>query len=361
MSYKVYADRALVPAHSAYVPMLAPLWGIPPQDPHLPNASRYDQYFKIGPSYVIASPSLEQADVVVIPVDWSLIKTNPSLRSRVESMTQAAVALGKPVICFYWSDDTDPVPLPGVSVYRTSFYASTKQAHEAAMPSWSEDFLETYSAGTLTPCPWTATPSVGFCGMATWGWKDQTKLLWHRLRHGAKWALHNDPNIGRYYRIQALNRLAADSRLNTRFICHTQFFAGTQNAPGAAAQNARAQYVENMFQSDYVLCVRGFGNFSYRFYETLSAGRLPLFVNSDCVLPCDDVISWQDAFPWIEVEDLETISSQLYEWHTHHHGEAFHAKQQKIREIWEQWLAPEAFFKYLLHKEMTKNATGVSK
>jgi hypothetical protein len=45
------------------------------------------------------------------------------------------------------------------------------------------------------------------------------------------------------------------------------------------------EYQENLSQSDYILCPRGFGNVSIRFYETLSSGATPLLIDSGTKLP----------------------------------------------------------------------------
>jgi hypothetical protein len=45
------------------------------------------------------------------------------------------------------------------------------------------------------------------------------------------------------------------------------------------------EYQENLSQSDYILCPRGFGNVSIRFYETLSSGATPILIESGAKLP----------------------------------------------------------------------------
>lgn len=45
--------------------------------------------------------------------------------------------------------------------------------------------------------------------------------------------------------------------------------------PGNQNSNLIQEYQENLSQSDYILCPRGFGNVSIRFYETLSSGATP--------------------------------------------------------------------------------------
>jgi hypothetical protein len=65
--------------------------------------------------------------------------------------------------------------------------------------------------------------------------------------------------------------------VQTNFILRDKWFNGAYEdgrLNRARMDESRREYVENMFGSDYVLCTRGSGNFSIRFYETLSSGRI---------------------------------------------------------------------------------------
>lgn len=47
----------------------------------------------------------------------------------------------------------------------------------------------------------------------------------------------------------------------------------------------RQEFVQSILESDFVLCPRGDSNGSLRFYETLSAGRVPLIPNTQMIFP----------------------------------------------------------------------------
>jgi hypothetical protein len=56
-----------------------------------------------------------------------------------------------------------------------------------------------------------------------------------------------------------------------------------------------AEFQAQLLNCDYILCPRGFGNTSIRFYETLSAGRTPILIDTDGGLP--ELLSgyvWED-------------------------------------------------------------------
>jgi hypothetical protein len=41
------------------------------------------------------------------------------------------------------------------------------------------------------------------------------------------------------------------------------------------------EYYENIKQSTHILCVRGTGNFSVRYWETIMMGRIPIVIDTD--------------------------------------------------------------------------------
>jgi hypothetical protein len=112
-------------------------------------------------------------------------------------------------------------------------------------------------------------------------------------------------------------------------------------------QTARREYVQNIVDSDYVLCARGAGNFSYRLYETLSCGRIPVFVDTDCVLPLEDEIDWRALCVWVDARGVDTIGKRVRSFHERLSPEAFIELQRRARATWEEFLSPLGFVRSL--------------
>ena len=70
-----------------------------------------------------------------------------------------------------------------------------------------------------------------------------------------------------------------------------------------------SEFDTELTKSDYVLCPRGFGNTSMRFFETLSAGATPILINSGGINPnIDDNNFWSQNI----------INVNLFENWSHH-------------------------------------------
>lgn len=112
-----------------------------------------------------------------------------------------------------------------------------------------------------------------------------------------------------------------------------------------AVQTVRREYLDNILNTDYTFCARGNGNFSFRFYEILSAGRIPLYIDTDTVLPYDFVVNWEEQFFWLDVRDLPQVGERLHAYHRGLTAEQFQDIQRNCRYLWEEWLSPRGFYK----------------
>ena len=86
-----------------------------------------------------------------------------------------------------------------------------------------------------------------------------------------------------YERAKLLSYFVKSDKVKTNFIYRENYRGGAITTEQRT--KTTLEYYNNILESDYVLCVRGAGNFSVRLYETLMMGKIPVFVNTDCLLP----------------------------------------------------------------------------
>jgi len=99
-----------------------------------------------------------------------------------------------------------------------------------------------------------------------------------------------------------------------------------------------------MAASQYVLCVRGAGNFSVRLYETLAMGRIPVYVHTGGFLPLQDVIDWKQHMVWVEVDELDMLADKVIEFHEQLDADGLKALCKANRQLWETSLRLKGFF-----------------
>lgn len=333
--------------------MLYPYWGKDPKGETGLSlySGRYDRYTETGQQHFRMVP-LKEADVAVLPFNWENVLTNKQARSLALEFAEKATEAGKPVVVFYDTDTDEPVSIKKNSlVFRTSLRRSRRQRNEFAQPAWCDDIVQKYFNSQLPLRSKQPIATVSYCGRSAPAppiHKRVEGLIKEQMANILHYPRTKQPYSSLLLRSRIMNVLSASRLVETNFVVRNAYFDGVLTPQGVADQGklslTRQEYVQNTVDSDYVLCVRGGGNFSYRFYETLCCGRIPLFIDTDCVLPFDSVINWKEYTVWVDRKDLDRVDERVAAFHDALSPQDFLDLQLRCRKLWEDWLSPQGFF-----------------
>jgi hypothetical protein len=126
------------------------------------------------------------------------------------------------------------------------------------------------------------------------------------------------------------------------------------------------EFVASLEASDYVLCVRGEGNYSYRLYEAMAAARVPMYVDTDAVLPLEATMPWDDLLLRVPARQARQADEVVAAHHASLVPNRFEARQLAAREAWDASLSMAGYFGTLhraLHTERergTITAEGIA-
>lgn len=234
------------------------------------------------------------------------------LDKNIKKYIEIAQKNNKQLLSFYNDDNCTPtLVIPNLKVFRTSLLKSKQTKNEYALPAWSKDFQK---YGEIIPRIKEFYPTVGFCGFIN----------------------HPETNIRRKC-IDILNKC---NKIKTNFNIRQQFWGGKIDDT-----KLREEYIYNMRGSDFVLCTRGSGNFSYRFYETLSIGKIPIFIDTDCVIPFGDRLDFTELFPIIKEEEIEKLEDIVLDFWCN--IKDYDMLQLNLREIYKKYYSPYGFIEQL--------------
>ena len=320
--------------------MLIPLWGRTPEDPHDPSRGRFERYASSGDT-IFRLDSLEDCDAAIFPQSWGGVIGDEAAEARAAAFVDRALAAAKPPVIFFWNDSSKAVGLDA-TVFRTSLFRSKRLPREFAQPAWSEDFVERYLGGHVPIRSQSARPVVGFCGSAPREPRPTTTAGRMRQKIGRR---RHVPEQEGYIRARALDVLERHPDVDTNVVARETFWGGMAYIEDLEGRlRVRREYVQNIVDSDYVLCARGAGNFSYRLYETLCCGRIPVFIDTDCVLPLESVIDWKSHVVWVDESDVPRIGDLVAAFHASLSSAEFEDRQRACRRLWETHLSPHGFF-----------------
>lgn len=342
---------------SMHTELMFPFWGITAKDtmPYVRAAMLQYQYSKNDFALV---EKIEDTDFVVMPYQYERFKLINS--EKVQMIIEEAKKAGKPLILDGSGDLEYKIDIPNSVIFRVSQYQYSKKPNEITIPFPAEDLLETYRGGELQIRKKPERPSVGFTGWAGMSIKKRLKTYIKELpvtlsalvdeKRGAE-------HKGILFRERTLKALSKNAGIEAHFKARATYSGHLKTIEGKVEDNRR-EFVENLLESDYALCVKGDANSSVRFYEALSLGRIPLFLDTACVLPLENVINYQDFCVFVDWKDTDKIGDILAEFHASVTPQRFEAMQREARKAYREYLRIDSFSKHLattLRNDLTRS------
>ena len=81
-------------------------------------------------------------------------------------------------------------------------------------------------------------------------------------------------------------------------------------------------------------------------------GRIPLFIDTDCVLPFEDEIDWKRQCAWVDQSDMNRIDEVVAAFHADRSEDDLQQLQLENRKIWESYLSPSAIYTKILDRAL---------
>lgn len=348
---RVFSDRAYLPPHANHIWQLFPFWGTTSREANTVQPKRFAKYMGEAPAF-LEMTSLEDCDFAIFPAEYQESES-PEGRALFHRFTRLAASAGKATIVFTGGDLEHSLPQFGGYEFHTSLYRSTIGQNTFAMPPAMGDVLEEDLAGSLVLLAKEPRARLGFCGFAP---PVSTPVGRRMLKEVVRDFLYSTGSLSRTAvgyapRAKAIRALRSPNVIDTDIILRGnsrfEWSCGYLLTNGDARDIAplRRHYLDNLLRSPYSLCVRGQGNYSLRFYEALCCGRIPVFVDTDCVLPLEDVINWKEYCVWVGEKDITHIEEILADFHAQISATRFQELQRACRELWVHYLSPLSFMR----------------
>lgn len=192
-------------------------------------------------------------------------------------------------------------------------------------------------------------PVVGFCGHASKGLVkriyENLKFIRINLLRLRKGDFKFEPIFpSAFKRATILQQLEKDSRITCNFI-YRENYRGGSKTPEEKAKTT-LEYYENMFHSDYILCLRGAGNFSVRFFETLMLGRIPILIDTDVKLVDLEMgDNWNNHIFKVDISRVQELSKLVFEFHSELSNEKFRKMQENNRDLFARMMKLDQYYK----------------
>lgn len=337
-----------------YLPILNPFFGHKRREDRL-FADKAQESFT-EPAFELVK-QVEDSDFILLPYEFFLIKDRGH-QDYLDYYIKLSKEYNKKLLIFDLSDfDKRDISVPNSYVFRIGGFDFKSKKNEFIMPTFVED-LSVYSNIKYTNKK--DIPTVGFCGRAGFEtFKRKVKsYIKNILLDIAVFFTRNKTltshKEGIYFRIKAIQTLTKCNKLNTDFIIR-KFYSSHISTIKLSKDIIRKEYIENLQNSDFALCIRGAANASCRFYEALSLGKIPVIIKTNSVWPLSDTIDYSKFSLMIDFSDLDTMCKKITDFYKNINNEEFIQMQKNARKIFETHLNVKEFLKITLQKLKDKN------
>lgn len=290
--------------------------------------------------------TLEESDFAIFPIDINFL-FNTNKRNKLDDFIRLA-KLKKKQVWVYSGGDFGISINKEVITFRFGGFDSRLSNSTYIMPCFINDPLEKYKELIFELIQKEEKPTIGFVGNADGSFSKKWKEFAIYCKQCFARILKKDfTDFQNFYpssikRFTMLEKLKQEEKIETNFICRKKYRAGIKT--NEERKNTELEFYNNILQNLYTFCLRGSGNFSVRFYETLMLGRIPVLVDTDVRLPLSHAIDWEKHI--VKVNEEQLIGG-LIDFHNKLIEEKLEEIQRNNRNLALTMLNRRSYFKFM--------------
>jgi len=297
---------------------------------------------------------IEEANYVALPLAVEYLWQN-GRKKYYYDLLALAKKHNKKLLLFTSGDSGKTITDTAVITIRLGGYKSKLPENTFIMSPFFDDPITDFNLEFYTLNK-TDKPAIGFVGHSAAGLLKWTKEFLVFVKGNLKRFVGKESTDFQIFypssikRFHFLKKMEGESALVTNFIHRQKYRAGSRSKEDRL--RTTLEFFNNIQTSPFTFCMRGAGNFSVRFYETLALGRIPVIVNTDIILPFSDRIDWGKHCVLVE-ENFADFILKVTEFYQSISEADFEKLQQENRSIWEKYFTKEGYF-ITFHAELKK-------
>ena len=360
---KVRTDLNLIKTEWCDIPLLFPALNIKNLWLKYYHDEQVEKWLEVW-KYKIYWSEIKDCDYVVFPKNYDL-KYLKSLRN----ISKIAKKYNKKVIVFYMSDEENKLPhIENLIVFRSSMN-SNNPSNEYPMPWFPEDLIN-YCNNPYNNIV-KDKPSIWYVGYYAY-YSLITKIRYYvykilmyivRLKpiNYSIYLFFNYiyPNEHLYnyitivwsawtYRKSIIDILKKEKRIKFNFIERKRWWTLYEK------DSYRKEYIDNMINSDFPLVIRWRWNFSFRLSEVISLWKIPIFIDTDCILPFSDKIDYKELFILIPYSDRNNLYDYIKKYMVKNWNK-LGLIQKEIRQVYEEYYTLTGFYMNIIEHILKTN------
>lgn len=325
---------------------------IDPLKPLIPEKNLNKYGLSSIPIEIVKDASI--SDCYFLPFCWNYYLSGNN-KPVAEQMIKEASDKDKKIFIWFTGDEFISLPQGDhiIGLYTGPYFSRVSKQKIIPLPIVIKDPILNFDNKTIIKQNYSVKPIVGFCGQVDNHIFISLLKTIRRISQKFKYFLNWSPIFidsvipPTKLRKDILDKLEQCNNIQTCFIRRNRY-KGKKLVNGNFDTNIKADFINNIKNTDYTVCIRGSGNFSTRFYETLALGRIPLFINTDCMLPFSNQIDWKKHLVWVANDEIFDIENKIINFHNSLGVESFLQLQNENRALWEKYFQFSGFLNQLI-------------
>jgi hypothetical protein len=293
---------------------------------------------------------VEEADFCILPYPWNFYVINKK-ENDANYFINLCRKAGKEILTVNTGDFGVKISNYDTIVLRQSGYQSKRKNKQFSMPVFFSDPVKVFYNDKIVIRDKKDKALVGFCGQGKQKLYKYAAVFLMTIYRNLSYYLGASPNEPQVVypstlrRNRVLNVLSESNKIDADFIIREKYRGGVRTKEELL--RTTLEFYNNIRNTDYTVCIRGGGNFSVRIYETLANGWIPLFINTDSILPLDNFIDWKKHVVWVEEKETKYVDEILADFHNDIHTDDFIQMQMNNRKLWLDYLSFQGFYCHL--------------
>ena len=290
--------------------------------------------------------SIEECDYIFLPLSIEYLFSN-NVSHYINSGIKLAAQYNKKVLIFTGGDFGTTIKNKHIITVRLGGFKSKQFGQTFIMSPFIEDpYLKLNHPFKVTEKQ--SKPLIGFVGHSNSGFiklcKEFLIFIKAQLFRILKKDCTDFQNFypSSHFRAKYLMLIQKSPEIKANFVFRKKYRAGATTSE--SRKTTSEEFYSNIFETQYTFCMRGSGNFSVRFYETLAMGRIPVLLNTDCDLPFVNQINWKEHCLIIDAKEVKQIDVKILQFHETTSEKRLEEIQIENRELWKNYFQKDHFF-----------------
>lgn len=295
----------------------------------------------------------DEADLWVLPDVWPIYVKKKAKPSAFE-FAELAAQNDQNILVWSAGDPERVVPIENSILIQEGLNRGLNRLNAFAFerPGFVIDYFDRFDSQDWQPLKKHKKPRVGFCGQAKSKIRTRIHFYLRNTLIRMKYKRGNSnvvPNLHGFHidlRAKSLSILEKDIRVKANYILRDRYLAGlrSKSLSEKLQHSSRREFIKNILDNMYTVCVRGGGNFSKRFYEVLCCGRIPILVSTDSKLPFEEIIDWRKHIVQVDYRDLDKLADAVCDFHHERSASELKEIQVSNRKLWVDFLSVRGYY-----------------